>query len=179
MSAQEPTRMNAFIIIGVVASLSLSSAARGAECPKVLPEAPSAAQFVACIKELRKQVVPSGAVMAFDIREGCPQEWRPFSHANGRFIIGASDPATSKLPDDANDEPLEHRVFSQAGGTQRHTLTDKEMPGLSGTIVRAELRGNGTFLWDHPSQSGQTWVRNAEPHNNMPPYFALHYCKKK
>ena len=128
-------------------------------------------------------------MIAFDIREGCPQGWQPFSHANGRFIIGAGDPARSKLLKDANGDKLQDRVFGLPGGAQQHTLTIEEMPkhfhklptlGLNNVAdpattqaVRATNPGN--YMQHFRRTDGKGGSR---PHNNMPPYIALYFCKK-
>ena len=197
-------RMNTLIITGVVALLSLSNAARGAECPKVLPEAPSAAQFVACLKELRKQVVPSGGVMAFDLTDGCPEGWKRFEKGAARVVVGAGNfesDVEQKFALDERNRPLVPYAFHEHGGEQLHQLTVEEMPehshnhshkvritfgsegpqgsppvaaSLPGSRPTFEIPGYGSV----PTDESRSIAGGIGAHNNMPPYIALYFCKK-
>lgn len=128
---------------------------------------------------------PSGAVVAFD-QETCPEGWEAFMPARGRVIIGAGDPGDA-------DSGLSTYSLRDVGGAETHVLKPKEMPNHSHRIDEMEwghtINGNGhparIDVDDGPPYKG--WTGNfttsgtggGKPHNNMPPYVALYYCKKK
>ena len=136
--------------------------------------------------------IPAGAVVAFDQSEGCPKGWAPFDDSRGRFIIGASK--SGEIGKDENGEALTHREFRKSGGTEEHTLSDQQIPPHKHQI--------DTFKWgfdingnthperridvdDGPAYKGiegklttTSSKGSGKPHNNMPPYIALYYCKR-
>lgn len=155
--------------------------------------------------EERIQGLPSiarGAVVAFDRddldQEKCPPGWEPFQAGRARTIIGAGDPegAPGKFGFDENGTPLTHYVHKQHGGEERHTLTVEEMPkhthplriflqseaGSSRKDPRAwtdEVPNGDQVLENGVGPSGGRQDGKTQPHNNMPPYIALYFCKKE
>lgn len=140
----------------------------------ILPEAvdgPLAARF----ETVEAAIVPSGAVLPFNSR-ACPTGWSLFEAAEGRVIIGASEP-----------HPL-----GQTGGAETHTLTIDEMPrhnhggstGNSSTNFMVYGRtGGGSVSGSNPfanrSHSHTIPLEGrSRPHNNMQPFIALTYCAK-
>lgn len=139
---------------------------------------------------LVKQVggAPRGAVVAFDRDDldenHCPDGWSPFLYARARTIVGAGDPSHTpeKMPFSENGVPLSGYVLRQHGGEQKHLLTIDEMPrhdhggGAVGTRDHAGLdnsaHGVANDIKPLESQGG------GQPHNIMPPFIALYYCKK-
>ncbi|HET9957929.1 MAG TPA: hypothetical protein VFQ61_25700, partial [Polyangiaceae bacterium] len=77
----------------------------------------------AAVGELAQQIVPSGAVMPFDL-EVCPAGWAAFEPARGRTIVG-TNPVD---PDSANSNKLSRRVRGERFGEESHTLTVEELP---------------------------------------------------
>lgn len=117
--------------------------------------------------------IPPHAVMAFN-EEECPRGWLPFADVAGRVIVGSGQGAD-----------LTNRPFRDRGGAETHTLTVEEMPIHSHPIPqRGGYGDNGPStaysvhgkIETRDHSSGNTG-RN-EPHNNMPPYIALYFCKK-
>ena len=137
----------------------------------------------------------SGMVVAFDRIDGCPTGWIPFDAAAGRMIVGVDGvdytlPYTSGNPD------------YQQGGSEVHTLSIEEMPrhrhylatqrdrtsdGLSGnnalaTRARRDSNSQNYTLYSagavEPSDGVTSYSGSNQPHNNMPPFVALYYCKK-
>ena len=98
----------------------------------------------------------------------------------GRFILGASD---------------SHAVGS-TGGEENHKLTINEMPKISGSIgtyiIWGSNRNESGVLHNNvggtkfPSAAAENAYSsnisisfgNDQPHNNMPPYYALSYIMK-
>ena len=111
-------------------------------------------------------VAPGGAVLAFDLPDGCPEGWVAHPDSRGRFIVGVGD-----------QKGLTAKPFHQIGGAEEHKLTSKEIPWLSGTVVAANLNEGDKFVWDL-QRNGREFQDNTEPHNNMPPFIALYFCKK-
>ena len=83
--------MSILIAIGTIASVAFSHRGMAAECPDPIPEKLTAAQFIACVKKVKENVVPSGTVIAFDLEEGCPMGWSKFTNAAGKVIIGVGE----------------------------------------------------------------------------------------
>lgn len=132
--------------------------------------------------------VPSGAVIAFD--KNCPLGWEPFQLLAGRIPLGAG-----KGNKDEGSSLLTPRNIGESGGTEKHQLTWAQMP-------KHHHRGDrvpwGTLRWKWGGV-GEYWAHNEgkdgkgkkvyekyntepaggnEPHNNMPPYYVMQYCKK-
>ena len=142
-------------------------------------------------------LTPSGAVMAFDLKEGCPPGWLPYPQAWGRFVIGAvatkDDIATmpAKFSKDARGVDLTPRPFGDQGGEELHLLKPEEMPKHSHVYVSSEpgahKKSNGVpnpvFAFGSdaglsPHETATTEVGGNDAHNNMPPFIALYFCKK-
>lgn len=160
-----------------------------------------AAATWALVKNLPGKIglIPSGTVAAFDLVT-CPTGWSPYNRSWGRFIIGAvSTEQLGEIPgafrQDGAGSNLVERPFGTAGGVQSHTLTIDEMPAHDhgGTTGDANA---GPFI-EYPAQRGAAGRLHGDvpfstsghshsiprqggnqPHENMPPYVALHYCKK-
>ena len=95
---------------------------------------------------------------------------------------------------DANDQPLRPHVYQSTGGEEKHTLTVAEIPphdhGIQISQHSDYQRGSGgypgmeTVGRDAPRNDPKWPVRYTElvgggqPHNIMPPFIALFYCRK-
>ena len=151
---------------------------------------------------------PKGAVVAFNTTE-CPKGWDPFNPARARVIVGMGNPKGSPddLGKDANGDLTTYQL-GDFGGTEKHKLTDDEMPKHEHNVIGIEQDGSiGVKEWGH-SINGNGYSRRIDvddgrpfrregtnieikgeliarpagedsPHNNMPPYIALLYCEKK
>lgn len=203
MLARELVRLK---LLGLAAfvSLSFSAASLAAECPDPLPEDATAAQFIACINDLKQQVVPAGAVMAFDLSsltpDKCPTGWSPFKQGRARVMVGIGDPTKTddgKLNKSAEELGLIDYGYRQHGGEREVTLTVAEMPEhyheLSdiphriGQPTRSQANDIPSLAQTGISDPGKgihqinqsTSVAGGKSaHNNMPPYIALYFCKK-
>lgn len=122
--------------------------------------------------------LPAGLVAAFDLPNGCPLGWSHFDASAGRVIIGV-DGERYRLSYEAGEPKY------VTGGAETHTLTIEEMPAHShresgGRFSNRSGSGRGDV--QDPGSSGRNIrtdsVGGGKPHNNMPPYIALYYCKK-
>ncbi len=124
--------------------------------------------------------------------------WSTYTPATARVIVGAGDEFHPKHREwlmqlsTGGFEPRElpdYRAES-GGGELEVTLTEAEMPRHS--------HGHQDSFWDTDTQpppkaslAGGTWgyeistadkstlpAGRGQPHNNMPPYIALYFCKK-
>ena len=128
--------------------------------------------------------IPSGAVVAFasSEQEPCPgPEWELYDQAKGRFIVGVG----------STNDGTATRTFmqGQTDGKFEVKLTEAQMPRhFHQTQVNA-----GENLWGQSSNkkttlAGSGWVSyyaaltnhagSSQPHENMPPFIALYFCKK-
>lgn len=118
------------------------------------------------------------AVIAFE-SETCPEGWQVYTAASGRTIIGAG-----------KGKGLKARKLREGGGTETHQLTPSEMPEHS-----HEIEGMTHYSYDTttiPRTHTNLYTNNnkfqfrgmthstggSAPHNNLPPYYVLTFCKK-
>ena len=130
----------------------------------------------------------SGATAAGDETAGyCPPGWVWFEPSGGRVLIGAGQhgnnvdengilltryPSFLELPAEA------------VGGSEKHTLIPDEMPMHNHSMgIRIKDQGGGKgYEHTRPANGGFNDVTGSAgqglPHNNMPPYLSLYFCKK-
>lgn len=129
--------------------------------------------------------VPSEAVVAFALPDPgnpdtnpCPKGWDRYARANGRFIVGIGTHrgTVTALP-----------AFG-TGGERTHALTEAEMPTHNHAVYNhAGYTGGGASIPGAGGEDKKTLAHDSvtsrtgssKPHNNMPPYIALYFCKKK
>jgi hypothetical protein len=181
-----------------------ASAQMPSTCADRLSATPSVQEILQCLKDTAAAAavrtpavtnIPSGAVLAFDLPDGCPVGWSVFKAATGRSIIGAGDSFEVGMNTDESRRPLSPRKYRQHGGEERHVLTIDEMPAHdhriqeSGpsdfnrdnnfhyfaitAIGRDETRANPNYPGRYSEVTGK-----GEPYNVMSPFVALHVCKK-
>lgn len=122
----------------------------------------------------------------------CPPGWELFREAGGRFIVGAGQHEN----DDEIGKPLSrHPSFSDSplravGGEEAHSLAIEEMPNHAHDFTYKPVREHGSSDFAVKSNNGdRAGISSARgttdpagagaPHNNMPPYIALYFCKKE
>ena len=155
-----------------------------------------AAQISSDLTTLRDQVselekmegVPKGAVIAVDFLTSvrdvqCPNGWERFEDAEGRFIVGAL-PKEDKDPGDF--EPRDE------GGTATIALTQQHLPphahrldmtkAVKGYSAGPEEKGRVIIGMpiseaDQAARAIEAHSGDATPFDNMPPYYALIFCK--
>ena len=117
--------------------------------------------------------VPKGTVAAFDLSDGCPDGWKPFDAAAGRFIVGAGQ-----------GKGLEERLVRAVGGEEAHTLKVAELPAQQ---ISIPLAGAGRDRFDAGGKdypvvgvsAGSVPIGGAgDPIPMLPPFLALTICKK-
>ena len=125
--------------------------------------------------------VPVGAVVAFRDTDGCPTDmgWRNFGEGAGRFIVGTG----SHTQFDSYGMHVENLKLGAKGGHRTHRLRKEEMPAHSHEYAFSSGQASPKHVDTTPDEFGakdrtiQTGESgNNVPHNNMPPYVALHYC---
>jgi hypothetical protein len=120
--------------------------------------------------------LPVGTVAAFQLNE-CPVGWEFFAASAGRTIIGTGQ-----------SDGLTNRNLLDIGGEEMHTLTEAEMPSHTHAYEDQLVAANVGGWLGGGGNSGQAWRDHGiptsatggnQPHNNMPPYIALLFCKKQ
>ena len=124
---------------------------------------------------LPSQIIPTGVIVMWSgAIASVPSGWSLCNGSNGtpdlrnRFVLGAGS----------------SYAVGATGGEVMHTLTIDEMPAHTHSYVmpptgrdnmsRDDL--NHQFGWNSNSTTGSTG--GSQPHNNMPPYYALAYIMK-
>ena len=127
---------------------------------------------------------PSGAVVAFDREDGCPAGWSEYRDADGRFIVGTGRHSVH----DAYGNVLDELEFGGEGGERTHRLKVKEMPkhhhrhwfsngAGDDRAPDADFRPHESGGRDYAQRRDTTATGDNKPHNNMPPYIALRFCR--
>lgn len=121
--------------------------------------------------------VPSGAVVAF--HGACPEAegWESYPLGAGRFLLGSGKGYT----------------LHADGGSEKHQLSIDEMPAHDhsddgkGFLV---MRTGGNTVHAPTDDTGQNEINirhglpmvamgKNKPHENMPPYLVVNFCKKR
>ncbi|MHC2086617.1 hypothetical protein [Methylobacterium sp. CM6244] len=146
-------------------------------------------------------LTPAGAVMAFDLKGGCPSGWQPYYKGAGRFIIGAAgeveiDNIPGDFTVDKSGNRISQRGFGKSGGRQSHEINIEQMPkhnhdsaiGVGpGTTLGNRFPIDGTQKQtvygtkEGPAVSVMTAYagkEKPEPIDILPPYVALYFCTK-
>jgi hypothetical protein len=128
--------------------------------------------------------VPNGAVVAFDLSDGCPKApgWNTFADAHGRVIVGSGQGAGLAL-----------RPFRHAGGLETFTLTETNIPEHKHDVQLGVLSANdtnwgagamkkavaGSNIGDYITAYSSPYGRSKpDPIPTMPPFINLVFCKK-
>ena len=102
--------------------------------------------------------VPSGAVIAFDLEEGCPDGWRLHDNSAGRAIVGVS----------TQPPRGERRIdFRDREGSHEHVISDP-------TPLHADELG--TLLRPAPTSPRGMPLLRRDTIDNMPPFIGLWFC---
>jgi hypothetical protein len=134
---------------------------------------------------LASQVVPAGAVMAFNL-DACPSGWAPLPTAAGRAIVGATtglargsvvgaDQVTlslAQMPTHAHAMAGNALVDQAPTACPNAGYSDGDMRGLYG----GQTVGNGSFVC---AQSSTLNAGSSAPFDNRQASIALLYCQKQ
>lgn len=147
---------------------------------------------------LRNRLPPEDAILIVDDADGCPIGWVDMAVREPKIFAGRTIVARGF------ETEREPRQYRDTGGTETHRLALAEMPRHSHTVTssppadgRAVHDGFGgsaaayglSSTYDTSINPITGWSRtqhstfmssegNDQPHNNMPPYVALYFCKQ-
>lgn len=145
-------------------------------------------------------ITPSKAVMAFELENGCPPGWDPYTKALSRTIVGSA--TVKELQTNAvvfaSGEDLKlltEKPFGLPGGSENHVLSLVEIPPHTHSYHNGVQSGSSTNegvpspqFWpsgwlpneDRPSlSSGGLPDGKTQAFSLMQPYVALLYCIKR
>ena len=129
--------------------------------------------------------VPDGAVIPFDLAT-CPAGWNTESRAEGRFIIGTgvhsdfNSHGTAVAPKTLGQEGGDDQVQLAIEHMPRHTHANPTQGGTpTSNFPALRATDNGFRGADSMPHGRPTSARGGGlPHDNMPPFLALQFCKK-
>ena len=154
-------------------------------------------KFTDWVSVLFEPAVPDGAVVAF--LSPCKEVdgWEDYADGAGKFLLGVGrgvlrPQGPHKPPSSQSEISLSEIKLGDQGGQEAHKLTYDEMPvhnhdNQSGKYL-VQITGHHTEKEVDSIGSNQIDIRHGfpiksagggEPHNNMPPYIALHFCQKR
>jgi hypothetical protein len=135
--------------------------------------------------------IPTGAVIAFDLPNGCPTGWTVFEPAISRVIVGSvAGRATETPTKDMNGKPLTAHQYRADGGEEKHRMTISEMPShhhqsaLNAAPdqvsfgVGSSTKGIDGIRVNIFTEALTSDTGGGEPFGILQPFIALHYCRK-
>lgn len=212
--------ITSFVVASILVMVPTASFAGGHDCSLVKTEGvPTAEKNIQCLMkkiealagenaELKTQMqnpvtttpsidtFPSGAVVAFDLPDGCPKGWQAdFSKGKGKFILGVGQGSLdyrggNHQPDGvANSVELDEVMWNDQGGAEKIALNVRQMPEhlhqsidnvFTALFDGDESVSDSTLGWKIVREIRDTSKAGlGEAHLNMPPYIALSFCKKE
>lgn len=136
--------------------------------------------------------IPSGAVIAFDLKGGCPKEWDDIAKIDEYRFAGRTLVVAGSRVDRKGDMTTLRRDRNDEGGSEAVKLTVSDLPshghGLKveqNFVVTADASGARLTYVGSPTEdivpdpASRRNDNQGTAHKNMPPYIALHFCKKK
>lgn len=129
--------------------------------------------------------LPDGAVIPFDLAE-CPTVWTAETRAEGRFIIGTgvhsdfNSHGTAVAPKTLGQEGGEDQVRLEIAHMPSHSHANPTQGGTPTSNFSAlRATDNGFRGTDSMPHGRPTSPRGGGlPHDNMPPFLALKFCRK-
>ena len=153
-------------------------------------------KFTDWISILFEPTIPDGAVVAF--LSPCKEfdGWEGYADGAGKFLLGAGKGVLRprgphKPPSSPSEISLSEIKLGDQGGQEAHTLTIPEMPEhnhdngsgmylvqITGRYTKTATDSKGKDEIDIRHGFKMKPAGGGQPHNNMPPYIALHFCQK-
>ena len=162
-----------FVVVVVTAATSL---AQNWAADMVL-ESQAFQEFTATVGSADTQnSVPTGAVVAFDLPDGCPDGWSDFGDGAGRVVIGTG----SRYPYRSSAGEAQVTLGIEHLPTHRHTVEEFEWGfdvDSDGDDRRIDV-DNGRPRGIETGSLTTSSVGDGEAHENLPPYIVLHFCHK-
>ena len=143
-------------------------------------------KITSCQRGASQDQIPRGAVMAFNLKDGCPDGWILSDGNNGTYdlrgrnIIGTGKNLTSgatdfKLGDSKGEE--KHELLLNELTKHRHGYTYVEKP----TDHKKGTNDDKDKLYldfDYAKNPFTDFEGNSDPFNVLDPYVSLTYCQK-
>jgi hypothetical protein len=150
-----------------------------------VPYAVEAARASGAVGTLGTQIVPAGAVMAFDLT-ACPEGWTPLADAQGRVIVGTGGALARNAKVGADQVTLSSaqmpaHTHSVTDPGHAHTVDNTINYGLPPVFSTAGNQGVGQASIS--SRNATTGISlqstgGGQPFDNRQASLALLYCKK-
>lgn len=130
-------------------------------------------------------IVPAGVVVASTkVCSDLDGDWEVYSKAEGRFILGVGKgPLTEAVFFEEPGGAEKRRIELLSIPEHRHPLpmrtTGDEAPEARGGAGPSDNFFHRVFVTGGGKGHETENAGGTKPHNNMPPYIALYFCKKK
>lgn len=143
--------------------------------------------------------IPASAVVAFDMPSGCPEGWMDVGKEDSQRFAGRTLVVVGDRVERTNGETTEKRDYNEDGGTEEVLISKNHLPEHRHEINISTSREQhpGLGLYFPEGADTRYYVDNVvvvpaaketpiktelegtgKPLGNMPPYIALHFCKK-
>lgn len=130
----------------------------------------------------RSDEISPGAVMAYDLPNGCPSGWQALPNAAGRYIVGLSPKGVlgkavgTALSDGESRAVGKHTHKSRSGGSHVHTLAETQ--GIGGTHGAAAAAKVGSHSTSSAGAHSHGIESTGLVEGTNAPYIQLLICKK-
>lgn len=170
--------MRALLVSALFVGTTSLGQAQAQSCDTVMECAQQASTAAQQARDIMQQLVPSGAVVAFNLAE-CPAGWEPYVAAQGRFIRGF-DP-TGGIDPNRTVGSLQEDAFQG----HYHAMDPGGAPGLwdstqgngpSGRAAKTDYKNGETFRVLGPVNGAHGAVRVAN--ETRPKNVSLLYCER-
>ena len=115
--------------------------------------------------------VPEGAVVAF-VEESCPEGWKEYRNARGRFLRGVSAP--DKIEELGGNDTV--TLGPDHLPRHRHSIHDTDHSETPGDPDTSDDE-YGKYL-ENKGETGYAGKENPAPIDIVPNYVAVLYCRK-
>lgn len=138
------------------------------------------------IKLARSPEIPSSAVVAFDLKNGCPDGWSNYLPAKDRFVLGQGTHNVGKVAGEKEIILTSDQLPGHSHEIKKHNHSISYTPDATGVFTASGILGLSGEISSRKSdmKTGgdplkvEDKKKSVEKIDLMPPYVVLRYCIK-